>query len=391
MRNQFRWSGLLTMGVAAALGAAPALQAAGLRWPALEALRFGSLLGLLLASTAVYAALAGPAGWLGLAGYAAVQFGAALALNGSFLQWAWLAGLIDTETARLAAVPIPLDGLSLGLLWVGQALLGAASARADLFPRWVGGLLMLGAMFAVFAQWAGPLPALIGALSSGAGWGAAGWRLWRGAADQPAAPSPFTATLWRAGGLWIIITQLLFNIPNLLIYLGLHTPLTQGLYTAGLLGLILLAVIVPAAHGQRAGGWGMAALVSLSLTTALTGIVTFLIWIWTFGLRDLANRAIAASWTPLPVGRLGVDGIYFSFLLLGAVIVRAGYFPRWCGWLVIFGTALQMPSQFAADFLRQPVFQWFPPMGSALAGAALIWIGWLLFSRRAAGAAAYIN
>ncbi|MBP7691306.1 MAG: hypothetical protein KA764_05290 [Anaerolineales bacterium] len=127
----------------------------------------------------------------------------------------------------------------------------------------------------------------------------------------------------------------------------------------------------------------MTALISVTIITALTAIVTFLIWIWTMGLKNEANAAMAVSWSSIPVGRIGVDGIYFSLIILGMALLRAEVIPRWCGLAVIFGTALQMPSQFASDYLQTSIFLWFPPLGSAVSGAALIWIGWRLLSGRA--------
>lgn len=91
-----------------------------------------------------HAAQAARGGWMSLIG--------AVCLASSFIVWSGFTMLemvlkagIETNIASGSNVEKTLLGIGILLMLVGQTVLGIAVMRADLFPRWTGIILILGA------------------------------------------------------------------------------------------------------------------------------------------------------------------------------------------------------------------------------------------------------
>jgi hypothetical protein len=62
-----------------------------------------------------------------------------------------------------------------------------------------------------------------------------------------------------------------------------------------------------------------------------------------------------------------------GLILFGVVVMRAGVFTRWTGWLLIIGAVLGLLGGIAAV---QIIFA----LGAVVAGAGFAWLGWELLS-----------
>ncbi len=138
---------------------------------------------LIFASPIWYAAQAQRAGRIGLAGFLFTHLGATLSVIPSFLIVAQLAGALQTNDALMISwVEIPVGRAGNYLALAGLFLLGLSTARAAVFPRWSGWLVMAGLavivptyfvtqpyLFQIF--WA------IGAALAGVGMARIGWRV----------------------------------------------------------------------------------------------------------------------------------------------------------------------------------------------------------------------
>lgn len=80
----------------------------------------------------------------------------------------------------------------------------------------------------------------------------------------------------RWGGLWIILTSLLMNGMNIVVYLGYHNAAIQAVYAIGFTGLILSCTIIHTAQARHAGLFGVLAYLISLFSLALSNVVTFL-------------------------------------------------------------------------------------------------------------------
>ena len=182
----------------------------------------------------------------------------------------------------------------------------------------------------------------------------------------------------RWGGWWIIVSSILMNSMNIVVYLGYQTAAIQAIYGVGFTGLILAATIIHIAQAQRAGISGTLAYLLCVLSLVYANVLTFLILAERSGIEG-AQQTIVEIWNP--VMHPAVYGIYVGWTLLGISVGQAGVLPRWAGILVALGVAIQLPAQYAME-IAGPLFFLFTIGGSVLFGAGLIWIGWALWSSR---------
>jgi hypothetical protein len=180
----------------------------------------------------------------------------------------------------------------------------------------------------------------------------------------------------RWGGLWIIITAILMNSMNVVVYLGYHNAAVQALYAVGFTGLILCCTIIHTVQAPRAGLFGVLAYLISLFSLTLSNVVTFLILAELSGIGE-AHQASLGIWHP--VMRTAVYGIFIGMTLLGISVAMAGVLPRWAGILLAVGVSLQLPAQYAME-IAGPLFFLFTIGGSILCAAGLIWIGWALWS-----------
>jgi hypothetical protein len=180
----------------------------------------------------------------------------------------------------------------------------------------------------------------------------------------------------RWGGLWIIITSLLMNGMNIIVYLGYHNAAIQAIYAVGFTGLILSCTIIHTAQARRAGLFGVLAYLISLFSLALSNVVTFLILAELVGIGE-ARQASLGIWHP--VMRTAVYGIFIGMTLFGVSVAVTGVLPRWGGILLALGVSLQLPAQYAME-IAGPLFFLFTIGGSILCGAGLVWIGWALWT-----------
>jgi hypothetical protein len=180
----------------------------------------------------------------------------------------------------------------------------------------------------------------------------------------------------RWGGWWVIISAILMNGMNILVYAGYHNAAIQAVYGLGFTGLILACTIIHIAQSKRAGVLGLLSYLLSVLSLAYANVVTFLILAELAGIEGM-DQTLVGVWDP--VMRIAVYGNFFGFTLLGISIARAGVFPRAAGILVALGAILQIPVQYATE-IAKPLFFLSAFGGSLLFGAGLIWIGWALWS-----------
>ena len=149
------------------------------------------------------------------------------------------------------------------------------------------------------------------------------------------------------------------------------------LWALFLIGLILIAlglVGLYARQSERAGSLGL-----IAFLVTFTGVALALGFAWTFlfTVPTLAEGAPALLDNEDVSGPLAVafplTFILFGggWLLFGLATVLARVFPRWAGILLMIGAVLD----FSSDFL--PITF---PIGTVVFGAALIWLGYLLWS-----------
>ena len=143
------------------------------------------------------------------------------------------------------------------------------------------------------------------------------------------------------------------------------------------IGLILIALGLVGLYTrqtERSGAFGLVAFL-----VAFTGVALALGLAWTFlftvpSLAEAApafldNEEIPGPLAlPLPLTFILFDG---GWLLFGLATTLAKVFPRWTGILLMIGAVLD----FSSNFL--PISF---PIGTVLLGAALIWLGYLLWS-----------
>ena len=149
------------------------------------------------------------------------------------------------------------------------------------------------------------------------------------------------------------------------------------LWALFLIGLILIAlglVGLYARQAERAGVFGLVAFL-----VAFTGVALALGLAWTFlftvpSLAEAAPAFLDNEEIPGPLAlAFPLTFILFDggWLLFGLATALAKVFPRWAGILLMIGAVLD----FSSNFL--PISF---PIGTVLLGAALIWLGYLLWS-----------
>ena len=180
----------------------------------------------------------------------------------------------------------------------------------------------------------------------------------------------------RWGGWWIIITAILMNGMNILVYLGYHNATIQAVFAIGFTGLVLACTIIHIAQSKQAGLLGLLSYLLSVLSLAYANVVTFLILAELVGIKGM-DQTLVGVWNPIM--RTAVYAIFLGFTLLGISVARAGVFPPWTGILVALGVALQLPAQYAME-IAGPLFFLFTIGGSILFSAGLIWMGWALWS-----------
>lgn len=180
----------------------------------------------------------------------------------------------------------------------------------------------------------------------------------------------------RWGGLWIILTSLLMNGMNILVYMGIHNATVQAVYGVGFTGLILSCTIIHIAQAKHSGLLGLLAYLLSVLSLIFANVVNFLILAELAGIKEVHTTLALVSNATL---NFVIFGILIGLVLLGISIAQAGIFPRWTGILVASGVSLQFPAMYALD-IGGSLHSVFTIGGSMLFGAGLIWIGWVLWS-----------
>jgi hypothetical protein len=201
-----RWSGLALM-LAGALIAIPTLfhpsdadprafQSAA--WAPVHALLIVGAISSLFGQIGLYRAQAERTGALGLAGFILSLSGTTLVVA-ALVADAFVIPVLAADPAGQALLDPagPLFGGALGLVFLvmgvtfalGSILLGFATARAAVLPRWAGALILAGGPPLAFTPPLPPLVGIAGALLLGAGYLWAGYAIWAGqAADTVVQP-----------------------------------------------------------------------------------------------------------------------------------------------------------------------------------------------------------
>lgn len=219
--NLIRWAGLAAMGAGISFVAIQAIHPLDVlasvtttRWAIAHYLGIVMCLLGLLGMTGIYARQVEEAGWLGLAGYLLVSLFFALTLAFQFVEAfvsplmasaapQFVTGLLGVASgnageANLGALPIvnSLNGF-VGYM-LGGVLLGIATLRARVLPRWAGGLLIVAAVLPlasllplVSALFPHPLDRIF-AVPMGLAWFGLGYALWSERSQQVLQSAPGT-------------------------------------------------------------------------------------------------------------------------------------------------------------------------------------------------------
>jgi len=113
------------------------------------------------------------------------------------------------------------------------------------------------------------------------------------------------------------------------------------LYLGGYASAAVAFPALSAAHGNRIGRRGRAALALATLTVVLgTPVVAM---VATFVLRlDVVHLALM-PYAMSPVGMLGAFGINLATIAVGIVVARAGLVPATAGWLLVAAAVIDLP------------------------------------------------
>jgi hypothetical protein len=180
----------------------------------------------------------------------------------------------------------------------------------------------------------------------------------------------------RWGGWWIMITAILLNGANILVYAGYHNAAVQAVYAIGFTGLIPACTIIHLAQARRAGTVGHVSYLLSVLSLAYANVVTFLTLAGLTGLEG-AHQTLLGIWQPF-LG-FSVYGIFLGLSLFGVAVAQAGVLPRRAGVFVALGMALQLLPQYGLQVIGR-LSSFLTIGGSLLFGVGLIWIGWALWS-----------
>jgi len=291
-----------------------------------------SLLGfalLLVGLVALYAAQSEVAGVLGLAGFLALFFGAALSFGRE-----WFEVFVLPDAA--AAAPEWVDAKNTGWIFLGFSLPGlfaglgwwmfaVASLRARIYPRAAIVALMVGLTITSLSL---PGPLGVGSIIRNAAVVWLGFALFTGRVGSKEEPlMSLNLVRWGAlaavlGGVsWIAWGPIrAFGTPSFYANAALNIALLGTL--GGLIGLHAL-------QERRYGRVGLAGFYSAFVGTVLVLVVR---------VNGTGDDVLEPA---LAVGGLGV---IVGFVLLGIAILRARVLPRWCGLLLIASLPLWVAS-----------------------------------------------
>lgn len=184
-QDLFRWSGvaLILTAVLFVIGGilVVVLPSGGVAGPAAPLVYYLGTIMAVLALIALYAAQRKQTGILGFAGFLLAVIGATLY---SGPQLALLAGTSGAagwhDVWGFAMGNVLLIGPA--AFFIGMILLGIASMRGGVLPRWSGGLLAIGAFVWLIAYFLSAVPGLltVASIITGAGMAWMGWALWSG-------------------------------------------------------------------------------------------------------------------------------------------------------------------------------------------------------------------
>ncbi len=186
-----RWGGLVTI-AAAILLVIGALGSLNGRTVVGQWFSIAGFVVLVFALMALYAAQAERSGVLGLVGFVLTVLGATLIPIFQFSALARVAG-VDPERKVVQffnSTPLGLIG-PLGFA-LGLIVLGIATFRAGVLPRWAGLLLSVGAVLSFLGGDSGIflIAGLVGVLAVSLGLAWMGWALWSGKGEMVVPPKP---------------------------------------------------------------------------------------------------------------------------------------------------------------------------------------------------------
>jgi hypothetical protein len=167
-------------------------------WAPVHVLLIAGAISSMFGLIGLYRVQADRAGALGLAGFVLGFAGSALVVAGLVAD-AFVLPVLAADAAGQALLDPagPLLGAGLGLIFLsmgvtfglGALLLGLATARAGVLPRWAGGLIAIGGPLLAFTPPLPPLVGIAGAVLLGAGYFWAGFTIWAGQAANATASS----------------------------------------------------------------------------------------------------------------------------------------------------------------------------------------------------------
>lgn len=227
--NLIRWAGLAAMGAGILFVVIQALHPLDVlesvtttRWAIVHYLGIVMCLLGLLGMTGIYARQAEESGWLGLAGYLLFGLFFALSLAFQFVEAfispllasaapQFVTGLLEVAgghagEAHLGALPLIYSLTGFAGYVLGGVLLGIATLRARVLPRWAGGLLIIAALLplasalpVVSAFFPHPLDRIF-AVPMGLAWIGLGYAVWsqRGRQLPQHAPGAASSPLLQA-------------------------------------------------------------------------------------------------------------------------------------------------------------------------------------------------
>ena len=164
-----------------------------------------------------------------------------------------------------------------------------------------------------------------------------------------------------------------------LVLFGIHRNVNLyvlGGHTSSLLSMLLFVLSITGvytAQHQQSGGLGLVAFV-LSFIGGLIIFATNLITV--AGEKGISGAQAVIDFydRTLSLSMISVSGFLGGLFLLGLATVRAGVLPRWTGIVLSIGAALVFVGFVALDPLTL--------FGFLLIGAALAWMGYVLWSSK---------
>jgi hypothetical protein len=301
----------------------------------------------------------------------------------TFLDMVDMAHIPGTEQA-IAAVRGPFLLAAIYGLYLLLILFFAATAQAEVLPRWGGILTALGIALQVPAQFAsnlaGPMFYIFsagGSIVFGIGLCWIGWALVTGQEMGDADLRLSSADLaW--GAPLVMLTGLLLATTASLNTFGGATLLGGIANLFSLTTLLFGIVILFTAQAEHGGALGFFGLVFTHLGAALSIIPAYLMVAQLAGQID-SDRALLTSLVDFPFGRLGGYLLLLGLILFGVSALRASKFPKASAWLFLMGMVLLLPFQFQPQAVLFLVLR---ILGGTLQGVGLAWMGWSLRKER---------